>query len=83
MATQPTHLCQICKTAPPVGGVGFPDARQNCPGLPDHLRGTCLWVCGSRACDLAAQLRTKRAALKRGIALQNIWRHHIIKSPKG
>jgi hypothetical protein len=67
--------CEICGLAPPVSGVGFPSWPGALPGLPGYLRGTCLWVCATRACDLAAQARALRAAKAAGITLAKIWRH--------
>lgn len=67
--------CEVCNTFPAAFGVGFPAWPNAIPGLPEHLRAQCLWVCYGRACDLAAQARAIRAAKAAGITLTKIWRH--------
>ncbi len=66
--------CEICGQMPAVAGVGFPSFPGTIPGLPWRLLGATLWVCGGRACDLAAQKRAAAAAAAAGILLKTIWR---------
>ena len=67
-------LCEVCGLAAPARGVGFPAWPGALPGLPEYLRGACLWVCHARACDLTAQRRAATAARSAGLTLTKIWR---------
>lgn len=73
------NLCEVCGLEPAVEGVGFPASPKALPGLPDALRGGCIWVCANPVCDLAAQKRAAKAAAMAGITLKSIWRHALIR----
>lgn len=77
-----TPLCEVCGLVPPAFGVGFPAFPGAIKGLPEHLRGMCLWVCHAPDCDLAAQKRAAKAAAQAGITLKTIWRHWRYSDPE-
>jgi hypothetical protein len=75
-------LCEVCEECPPRYGLGFPLGPRALPGLPDYLRGACLWICTHPECDLAAQRRAVKAAARSGITLTQIWRGHVFDASK-
>lgn len=77
-----TALCEVCEECPPRYGLGFPLAPNVLPGLPEFLRGACLWICTNPDCDLTAQRRAVKAAARSGIKLSQIWRVHTYDHPK-
>ncbi|WP_157063862.1 hypothetical protein [Phaeobacter sp. 11ANDIMAR09] len=76
-----TALCEVCEERPPRFGLGFPLAPNALPGLPDYLRGECLWICNRPECDLAAQRRAVKTAARYGIKLTQVWRVHVFDQP--
>lgn len=74
-----SERCEICNLYPPNHGIGFPAWPGATPGLPDHLRGMCLWVCANRRCGVGAQIRAAKAAAAHGVQLTSICRVHIFK----
>ena len=76
----PRH-CEVCGKLPPQSGIGFPDMPNAIPGLPAHLRGACIYVCATPACEIAAQKRAVTAVPK--LKLKQLWRHHVIGARKG
>ncbi len=75
MTRAPSENCEICDQFPVASGLGFPAWPGAMPGLPDLLRGACVWVCAAPACELAAQKRAARGAARFGVTLTKIWRH--------
>lgn len=75
MTRAPSETCEICKLFPVVSGLGFPVWPDAVTGLPDILRGACIWVCAGKTCEQAAQTRAVKSAARFGVTLSRIWRH--------
>lgn len=54
--------CEVCRFWPATRGMGFPAWPGRVLGLPEHLRGACIWVCDSLSCARQAQTRALRTA---------------------
>jgi len=76
-----SEVCEICSTFSPTHGIGFPAWPGAIPGLPNHLRGGCIWVCADPACDLAAQKRAIAAAARAEVTLTKICRVYRFNQP--
>lgn len=79
----PPDLCEVCELFPTTReGWGFPCTPGVNPGLPDALRGACLWVCGGQDCRDKARARAIRAAGRAGLKTVRLCRFIHFPPPK-